>query len=193
MAEYKESKSWWQTVPGILTAIAGVITAVTGLLIALNQIGIFDQGKNGNPQPTLLEDTPPAPVPESAKTVTQPPRGAALLPAPQPKSPECGSTIRRPPDDQLTLGWTRVEGASTYTVEVDCFGCFGKREWHSLGGTPWHLRAGLGLRTPIYSSKEVHDALRRAQGLALRWRVWAVGHDGREGGKSAWCQLAFAG
>lgn len=174
MPENEKSKDWWHTVPGILTAIAGVLTAVTGLIIALNQIGVFNQGKKEKPQ-------------------SAPPTEAVLLPAPQPKSPECGSTIPRPPDDGLVLSWTHMEGASTYTVEVDCFGCFGKRDWYSFGGSPWHLRAGLGIRSPIYSSKEVHAALRNAGGLAIRWRVWAVDHDGMKGEKSAWCQLAFAG
>lgn len=39
MAE--ETKSWWQTLPGILTAVAGLITAVTGFLLAMNQSGCF--------------------------------------------------------------------------------------------------------------------------------------------------------
>ena len=34
-------KSWWSTLPGVLTALAGVITAITGLLLALNKIGVF--------------------------------------------------------------------------------------------------------------------------------------------------------
>jgi hypothetical protein len=42
MVEEPKSKGWWQTVPGILTAIAGIITAMTGLLVALHQIGVFD-------------------------------------------------------------------------------------------------------------------------------------------------------
>jgi hypothetical protein len=33
-------KSYWQTAPGVVTAVAGMITAVTGLLVALHQIGI---------------------------------------------------------------------------------------------------------------------------------------------------------
>jgi len=33
-------KSFWQTAPGALTAIAGVITALTGLIVALHQIGM---------------------------------------------------------------------------------------------------------------------------------------------------------
>jgi len=42
-----ESKGWWQTLPGILTAAAAIITAITGLLVALHQTGFFDHG----PQP----------------------------------------------------------------------------------------------------------------------------------------------
>jgi hypothetical protein len=39
-----ESKSWWQTIPGILTAVAAVITAVTGLVVALHQAGVLHRG-----------------------------------------------------------------------------------------------------------------------------------------------------
>ncbi len=37
----QEKKSFWQTMPGIVTGIAGIITALTGLIIALNQTGCF--------------------------------------------------------------------------------------------------------------------------------------------------------
>lgn len=114
------------------------------------------------------------------------------LPAPVPQEPPCGTTIPWPPEDHFfILSWASVGGASTYTVEADCFGC-SKRDWYSLSGTPWHVRSGLGLRTPIYSSK-IHVQLRNAGGMALRWRVWAVDPDGQEGEKSRWCQVAFAG
>jgi hypothetical protein len=36
-----ESKGWWQTLPGLLTAGAAILTAFTGLLVALNQMGLF--------------------------------------------------------------------------------------------------------------------------------------------------------
>lgn len=42
--EKEQSKSWWQTVPGILTGLTGVITAVTGLIAGtitlLNTLGL---------------------------------------------------------------------------------------------------------------------------------------------------------
>lgn len=34
-----KSSSWWQTLPGILTATTGMITALAGLIVALNQTG----------------------------------------------------------------------------------------------------------------------------------------------------------
>jgi hypothetical protein len=48
-----ESKSWWQTLPGLLTAIAGIITAVTGLLVAVHQAGWF----NHTPAPSASVQT----------------------------------------------------------------------------------------------------------------------------------------
>ena len=43
------SKSWWTTLPGIITSVAGALTAITGLIIALNQAGCF---KNHDRQET---------------------------------------------------------------------------------------------------------------------------------------------
>jgi hypothetical protein len=37
----EEHKSFWSTVPGIITAIATLITAIGGFLVVLNQIGVF--------------------------------------------------------------------------------------------------------------------------------------------------------
>ncbi|MGH9840943.1 MAG: hypothetical protein ACREEM_19485 [Blastocatellia bacterium] len=52
MAEEQKPQGWWQTLPGILTAIAAIITAVTGLIAVLYKTGVFD-GKTlpnvGNP------------------------------------------------------------------------------------------------------------------------------------------------
>jgi hypothetical protein len=41
MAEQPKPQSWWQTLPGILTAAAAIITAITGLVVALHQVGFF--------------------------------------------------------------------------------------------------------------------------------------------------------
>lgn len=42
-----DPKSFWHTLPGIITASAGAITAITGLVIALSNLGISPKG-NGN-------------------------------------------------------------------------------------------------------------------------------------------------
>lgn len=39
--EQPQARSWWKTLPGVLTAIAGILTATTGLIIALNQAGLL--------------------------------------------------------------------------------------------------------------------------------------------------------
>jgi hypothetical protein len=50
MDEEPRSKSWWSTLPGVLTAIAGIITAVTGLIVTLHQAGVFQRGEKQPPQ-----------------------------------------------------------------------------------------------------------------------------------------------
>lgn len=41
MSDNTKSSGFWQTVPGILTALAAIITAIAGLLIALYQAGLL--------------------------------------------------------------------------------------------------------------------------------------------------------
>ncbi|HEB58440.1 MAG TPA: hypothetical protein ENJ01_04395 [Gammaproteobacteria bacterium] len=65
-------KSFWATLPGILTGLAGLITAVVGLLIALNQIGVIGNpnatpptanGTDVHPHPDQPPPAEPAPPP----------------------------------------------------------------------------------------------------------------------------------
>ena len=122
--------------------------------------------------------------------------GQAALLAPVPLEPQCDSVIPWPGDHIfLMFNWRPVAGASSYTVEVDCFGCGEEGKWYSTGGTPWHMRSGLGFRTqdsPIYSSN-VHVDWRAAGGTGLRWRVWAADEGDRNGAKSPWCPFNFYG
>ena len=53
----EEEKSFWKTLPGILTGIAAVLTALAGLVAALNTAGVFSP-KAGAP----LTPTTAAPV-----------------------------------------------------------------------------------------------------------------------------------
>jgi len=43
MNDGSEKKSFWVTLPGILTGIAAIITAVAGLLLILHQVGFFEK------------------------------------------------------------------------------------------------------------------------------------------------------
>ncbi len=60
-----ESKGWWQTLPGLLTACAAVITALGGLLLAVHQTGFFDLSS----QPAAQTQSGTAPIGEKPDEV----------------------------------------------------------------------------------------------------------------------------
>lgn len=59
-SEEPKPQSWWQSVPGMLTAAAGVLTATAGLLVALQQVGLLDKGSTPPAAPSYTEGTPGA-------------------------------------------------------------------------------------------------------------------------------------
>src|SRR5881227_2974950 len=75
----KSERSWWQTLPGILTAIAAIITAITGLIVALYQAGLFEprsRGGAGESTPRVYKSPQgPAPTLEETPIGETPPRG----------------------------------------------------------------------------------------------------------------------
>jgi len=78
MAE-NDSKSWWQTMPGILTGLAAIITAVTGLMLALNRTS----GRSDAVTPSSTSSPPPITRdarPASASTPASSSRGEIPLP-----------------------------------------------------------------------------------------------------------------
>jgi hypothetical protein len=72
-----ESKGWWQTLPGLLTAAAAIITAVTGLLLALHQTGLFNRSA-------------PAQTQSASQTAGESPAGGGAIP------PATGTSASRP-------------------------------------------------------------------------------------------------
>ena len=66
-----EPRSWWSTLPGILTAGAGFVTAITGLALGLNQAG-FLGGTDS------VETTTSAPADELSQSPTEPSRQLAV-------------------------------------------------------------------------------------------------------------------
>jgi len=72
MADEERSKSWWQTLPGLITSLTAAVTAVAGLLVALKQVG-------------WIGDTPGPAVPtqaqQGADTAARPEGSPVTLPA----------------------------------------------------------------------------------------------------------------
>lgn len=174
-----ESTSFWSALPNTVKALAALLTAMGGLLVGLQSVGLLD-GDETLPPDSVGAETGPTEV----------------LSAPNPVHPVCGSVLNV--RESLTFRWTPVEDASTYTVEVDCYRCRGDGdEWYSLTGEPWYERTGLGIRTPDRprwsGAEELFRRVRQADGLMIRWRAWAVGHQGSGGEPSEWCQHGLTG
>lgn len=85
MTDGAGSRSWWQTLPGVLTALAGVITAVAGLLAALYQAGLFKAEKARDA--TVIASSPAAeskPRPAAAASSAESTQAAPAKPDAKP-------------------------------------------------------------------------------------------------------------
>lgn len=94
MSEDANPKSWWQTVPGILTAIAAIISAATALVAALNQTGVFAH-KDG---------AKPAVVAESVAATKSPEGTTAPSVLPSTATNAQATTVVLPPNARLDVG-----------------------------------------------------------------------------------------
>jgi hypothetical protein len=101
---------------------------------------------------------------------------ASMLRAPAPISPENGTDFDHFPRT-TELKWSAVPGAAAYAVEIDCFHCCEMGKWCTQVAEP-RIRA-TGIRETTYRFVWVGANLGR-------WRVWALGPDGRQGPKSVW-------
>jgi hypothetical protein len=92
MTEEFEHKSWWVTLPGILTQLVALITALTGLVAALYQSGFLGHPDKVPAQNTVADETPhpispasrdagpiAATSPPPAAAPTAPPKGAFAI------------------------------------------------------------------------------------------------------------------
>jgi hypothetical protein len=96
-------------------------------------------------------------------------------------SPKCGSVFNFFPRT-TRLQWQSVNGASSYTVEIDCLGCCAIGKWCTDAGKTWQVVRGIkGLGYTF-------DFVGAQPG---RWRVWAVGNGNEEGPKSEWCEFTY--
>ena len=59
----KEQNSFFETVPGIITAVGGLVTAIGSLLISLNTVGLLGNNEPAvKPSPESVVKPPPEPV-----------------------------------------------------------------------------------------------------------------------------------
>jgi hypothetical protein len=81
-----DKPSWWQTLPGVLTAVAGVITAMTGLIVGLYQSHIFDASPRASlaANPSAIAERSNSP--DTPQPVVQPAQPAAAPPSAAPSA-----------------------------------------------------------------------------------------------------------
>lgn len=122
--------SWWQTMPGVLTATAAIITAATGLIVALHQAGLFAGGSE-HAVPGRAEDKParaesaaanaPSRLNSPAKTSATPaesarqPSTATQSNAMNLLSPENGGQLLLAPNDAWKIA---IDGKENQYEEV---------------------------------------------------------------------------
>ena len=137
-----------------------------------------------NPRPPLqLKDDKPAIIPGEIVRPNRPIRVIPIraLPPPMLQSPPSGKRFSHYPR-RTTLSWSPVQGAATYTVEIDCYGCCRANRWCTdIGRTHKMVKS---IRSTTYTFNFVG-----AQ--PGRWRVWAVDQNGNPGGKSAWWTFSY--
>ncbi len=82
MDEDPKSKSWWNTLPGVLTAVAAVIAAVTALVSTLHQTGWIGAKASTSPPSSTQTTQSPHSSPPSASPPPAPTAAPASSPAP---------------------------------------------------------------------------------------------------------------
>ena len=107
--------------------------------------------------------------------------GCSTIPTPTPISPKNGVTFDHFPR-ATELTWSAVPGAASYSVEIDCFHCCDVGKWCTETTKP--RMAASRIEGTSYRFNWVGANLGR-------WRVWAVGSDGKESAKSEWQDFLY--
>jgi hypothetical protein len=106
------------------------------------------------------------------------------LQSPVQLSPEAGARFSHYPR-RTKLEWARVEGAVSYTVEVDYCQGSAKYATSCVNAQPHQVNP---VSMPASETTYVFDFVGAQPG---RWRVWATDKEGREGFKSPWRLFAY--
>ena len=135
-SEDKQRKTFWETVPGILTGIAGVFTAVGGLITVLLTVGILSPAPEPTPTSTpvpLTELRVIATVPELGATDVNPALEEIVVTFSQPIAPGSYSFVAHPdlgetpdaaddpyfPDPQTCALPVKLEAGKTYAIGIN--------------------------------------------------------------------------
>lgn len=129
MADDGPRGSWWQTLPGVLTAVAGVLSAVTGLVVALRDSperpppGPSGVAPPAAPAPAPMPGPPAAAAPEAVVTPALPTRGPSAGPTTAAQPPALAGTWR---DQHGTVLQIRQSG-ERFLVVAEGINCAGTR------------------------------------------------------------------
>lgn len=134
----------------------------TYILTATNEFGSADATKV-----VYVQDS-------SASTSSSTQVSSKTLPAPKQLLPANGTAFDNSTSG-TTLEWTAVSGAANYTVEIDTYDS-NSNSWLSES-------AGSSIIPGISTTSYPFEFEAKGPG---RWRVWAVGSDGKESKKSDW-------
>ena len=93
-----KQQSWWQTLPGVMTALGAIITALTGLLVALNQAGLI-----GAQQPTPSRSNKQAAISAATELPNAPPTFTREIATKPTRTPQPPVAEAPPTDTPVTL------------------------------------------------------------------------------------------
>jgi|GEM_PF-3154273 len=127
MSDDNKSPGFWQTAPGLLTAIAGIMTAGGGLLLVLYQIGVIGGNKS-------------LPNNSSQSSVSAPATSGGLTTTPNNPSESAISSVAATPAPRSTGAASSVNteterSADRNAVEVSISG-----DWYDSEGTFYRIQ-----------------------------------------------------
>ncbi len=120
-----ETKSFWQTVPGVITAVAALVTAVGGLIGILVQSGLFGSGDDQRAVATPPSVEASTIVDQTPSSASSPSSGQTPEESPVAQSPEpAGGSPDLVPWTRATATIVRADGRRTEvrasTVNLSC-------------------------------------------------------------------------
>ncbi|MCK4528327.1 choice-of-anchor D domain-containing protein, partial [candidate division WOR-3 bacterium] len=96
-------------------------------------------------------------------------------------SPADGSVFSNYPR-KTTLEWSAVPGATSYTVEIDCYHCCQSGKWCTDVGKTYKLVPNIKATSYTFNFVGAQPG---------RWRVWAVDAIGQERPKTGWWEFRY--